>query len=227
MSDENYTDPNDTTAISTPGGAVTPYMPDDGGWNAPPDESGRQIAGELLRFDNGKWYIGKEKTPVADGTRFLAMAIQVGWKCWEGGKVVKFVSEIDGRYPRREQLGHLDETRWPKGLDGKPSDPWQNSREALLVNPRTFEQFTFCIASKGGRSALDDLKASVATARRISPGVVPVVELASKMMSTQFGMKPKPYLKIIGWRFPQEGTGLLGVATPKGGNGDLDDEIPF
>ena len=73
MSDENYmiamkkntSEAPDATGLLVmkgPDTAVTAVMPNDGGWNAPPDEeSNRQIVGELLRWDK-QWLSGKEKT---------------------------------------------------------------------------------------------------------------------------------------------------------------------
>ena len=101
--------------------AVRVIPPSDGGWNSPIDDdtSGRQIEGALLRFDNA-WSTGKEKTPIANGTRQVALGIKTGWKRWENGKVVEFVSEINGHYPKRDELGHDDQELWEPGPGGEP-----------------------------------------------------------------------------------------------------------
>jgi len=185
--------------------AVRVIPPSDGGWNSPIDDdtSGRQIEGALLRFDNG-WSTGKEKTPIANGTR----------------QVVEFVSEINGHYPKRDELGHDDQELWEPGPGGEPSDPWQNSREVLLMDPLTCVALTFCTASAGGRSAVDDLKNAVRNARRLRPGVVPLISLESQAMPTRYGMKSKPYLKIVDWSVP--GAEVTALAPPD----DLNDKIP-
>ena len=68
---------------------------------------------------------------IPNGTRFIVLDIKTGWKRWENGKVVEFVTEIDGHYPKRHELGYDDESAWECGPDDKPTDPWQNSREGV------------------------------------------------------------------------------------------------
>ena len=202
--------------------AVLATSPNDGGWDSPLDDdaSGRQIQGSLLRWDNKQWSTGKEKTPIADGTRLAALGIKAVYKRWENGKVVEFVSEINGHYPKRDELGHDDQKLWEPGPDGNPSDPWQNSREVLLMDPHTCTALTFCTASAGGRSAVDDLKNAVRNARRLRSGVVPLISLESQAMPTRYGMKSKPYLKIVDWSVP--GAEVTALAPPD----DLNDKIP-
>jgi hypothetical protein len=202
------------------GTAVQAYTPADDGWNSPieDDSAGRQINGMLLRYDDKLWLAGKEKTPIAGGTRFIAVDIRAGWKRWENGKVANFITEVDGHYPKRHELGYSDESTWECGPDDKPADPLQNSREVLLINPQTCAAYTFCTASAGGRSAVDDLKNAVRTARRLRPGVVPVVELGWQPMSTKFGMKSKPYFKAVDWIVP--GAEVIAIAHDTSGMHD-------
>ncbi|MET0705306.1 MAG: hypothetical protein ABWY82_00465, partial [Tardiphaga sp.] len=145
------------------GTAMQAHKPVDDGWNSPIEDegAGRQIQGTLLRYDDKQWFTGKEKTVIPNGTRLIALDIKKGWKRWGNGKVVEFVTEIEGHYPKRHELGHDDERVWECGPGDKPTDPWQNSREALLIDPHTCAAYTFCTASGGGRSAVDDLKNAV------------------------------------------------------------------
>jgi hypothetical protein len=186
------------------GTAMQTYTPVDDGWNSPIDDdgAGRQIQGTLLRYDDKQWFAGKERTVIPNGSRYIALGIKKGWKRWENGKVVDFVTEIDGHYPKRHELGYTDESKWECGPDDEPADPLQNSREVLLMDPHTCTACTFCTASAGGRSAVDDLKNAVRNARRLRPGVVPLVSLEWQVMPTKHGMKSKPYLKIVDWSVP-------------------------
>jgi hypothetical protein len=88
------------------------------------------------------------------------------------------------------------------------------------MDPLTCVALTFCTASAGGRSAVDDLKNAVRNARRLRPGVVPLISLESQAMPTRFGMKSKPYLKIVDWSVP--GAEVTALAPPD----DLNDKIP-
>ena len=81
-----------------------------------------------------QWFASKKKAGNRNGTIFIVLAIMTGWKRWENGKVVEFVTEIHGHYPKRHELGYDDEEAWECGPDDKPTDPWQNSREGLLID---------------------------------------------------------------------------------------------
>jgi hypothetical protein len=202
------------------GTAMQAYTPVDEGWNSPVDDdgAGRQIQGTLLRFDDKQWFAGKEKTVIPNGSRYIALGIKAGWKHWAGGKVVDFVTEVGGHYPKRHELGYTDESKWECGPDDKPTDPLQNSREVLLIDPHTCTAFTFCTASAGGRSAVDDLRNAVRNARRLRPGVVPLVSLEWQVMPTKYGMKSKPYFKIVDWSVP--GAEVIAIAHDSSGMND-------
>jgi hypothetical protein len=124
---------------------------------------------------------------------------RTGWRRWEGGRIVEFIAEINGHYPQRYELGHTDERTWGPGPGGKPSDPWQDSREVVLIREVDLSEFTFCTSTGGGRAAVDALRNSMANARLLRPDQFPVIELAWKPMRTAFGTKSKPDLKVVGW----------------------------
>jgi hypothetical protein len=138
--------------------ALTPaYTPDDGDFNSVDD--GRQIRGALISFADKQWFTGsgKYKEELPAGTRLVVVGVRRGWKHWRDGEVVEFRQEVDGHYPRREELGDLDEATWECGLTDSPTDPWQDSREAVMVNPDDYTEYTYCTSSGGGRRACDQL----------------------------------------------------------------------
>jgi len=81
------------------GTAVQHYTPDNDGWTDPIDpESGRQIQGELLTFNDKQFFAGsgKYKDELAIGTQLVAVGVKAGFKLWQDGACLKFVTEIDG-----------------------------------------------------------------------------------------------------------------------------------
>ena len=59
------------------------------------------------------------------------------------------------------------------------------------------------------------------------PGAVPVVALDVAPMTTKYGRKSKPVLRIVGWKGSAEGEPRQLITKPPGSRGDMDDEIPF
>jgi hypothetical protein len=163
--------------------------------------SPHQIRGTLLTFADRQYLagVGQFKTEVPLGTRFIVLETRAGWRRWEGGKIVEFVTEINGHYPQRAQLGHTDERAWAPGPGGRPSDCWQDAREALLLREIDLSEYTLAIATGGGRASLDALARSMQNANLLRPGQFPLIELAWRPMNTAFGTKSKPDLRIVGW----------------------------
>jgi hypothetical protein len=184
----------------TGGTVLRLYTSDTVGRNSP-----HQIRGTLLTFADRQYLagVGQFRTEVPLGARFICLETRAGWRRWEGGKIVEFVSEVHGHYPQRYELGHTDERTWGPGPGGKPADPWQDAREALLLREIDFAEFTFAIATGGGRVAIDTLRRSMQNANLLRPNQFPIVELAWLPMHTSYGTKSKPDFKIVGWWVPE------------------------
>jgi hypothetical protein len=191
-------------------------------WNSPADGA-RQFEGDLLTFNAGQYLRGgsKYRKELATGTSLAALSVKFVWKRWLDKRVVELITDVGNHYPRREELGYRDESKWERGLDGRPADPLQDSREILFVNPVTFETYTFCTSSFGGRRSVDELDSAMRNARRIRPDIVPLVSLESQAMPTKFGVKSRPYFRILNWSAP--GAEQPAIAPPAS---DLDDKIP-
>ena len=211
--------------------------PADDGWNDAASEAGeRMIRGTILRFADWRWTAGKERTEIETGTRLVALATAAMWVRWEDGKPAEYrVRQPGRRLPERDELGHDDQDEWEIGPDGKPQDPWQNTRLVYLVDPQTAEAFTFSTSSWGGRGAVTDLGDQIARMRTVHPDAVPIVELQAAEMPTKHGRKSKPVFKIVGWKSadgdkpaPVERQISAGATARREINRrELDDEIPF
>ena len=121
------------------------HIPADDGWDdAAGEASERTIRGHLLKFADWRWTLGKEATPVDNGTRLIALATAAMWVRWEDGKPVEHIIRRPGeRLPEREKLSHTNEDEWETGPGGEPKDPWANTQLVYLVDPDTAEAYTF------------------------------------------------------------------------------------
>jgi hypothetical protein len=206
----------------------------DGWGDAAAENAGRVLRGNLLKFSDWTWSKGGG-AELKDGTQLVALGTVRAWVKWEGGKPAKYLIPEAGRaMPEREELGDLNQDDWEAGVDGKPKDPWQNTRFVHLVDPVSAEIFTFSTSSWGGRGAVADLAEQIQRVRYANPGALPVVELSAAPMVTKFGKKSKPLFKVIEWRKggslvqgdepqPQPPRPQLEHAAAK----SFDDEIPF
>jgi hypothetical protein len=179
-----------------------PATIDDDGWNdAAAEMASKVLRGTLLKFADWKWTKGTEATEVEEGTQLVAVGTAAAWVKWQGGKPVQYEMRQPGqKLPDREALGDMDEALWEPGPDGNPRDPWQSTRFVYLLDPISVEILTFSTSSGGGRSAVIDLADQIARMRKLGrPGALPIVELGSAPMKTQFGRKSKPVLKIVKW----------------------------
>jgi hypothetical protein len=214
-------------------------VPANDGWDDAAAEAGeRTIKGTLLKFADWKWSAGKAATPVADGTKLVALATAAGWVRWENGKPAEYRMRQPGRrLPDRDELGYNDETEWPVGPSGEPQDPCRNTRWVYLVDPVTAEAFTFTTSSWGGRGAVTDLGDQISRMRTVHPDAVPIIELRAAEMLTKFGRKSKPVFKIIGWKSADTNKPLpverqvtkreAKAAEEEASRREMDDEIPY
>jgi hypothetical protein len=207
----------------------------DGWGDAAAEASERMIRGTLLKFADWRWTTGKEATPIADGTKLVALATVAMWVRWEDKKPAEYrMRESGRRLPDREELGHNDESQWDKDLSGEPQDPWRNTRLVYLVNPSTAAAFTFSTSSWGGRGAVVDLGDQISRMRSVHADAVPIVELHAAEMPTKYGRKSRPVFKIVEWKTadagepaPAERQITAQEAKQTIDHHDMDDEIPF
>jgi hypothetical protein len=159
------------------------------------------IVGKMLKFTiDGKYKVEKTDN-LPDNTTLVAMDVATAWVKWQDGKPLEHRITLPGLpHPDREDLSDQDKTTWERGLNGEPADPWRDTRFLRLIDPRTGQDYTLVTDTYGGRKAVGDLKSQISNVRYAYPGAVPVVQLGSTMMKTAFGLKPRPEIKVVGWR---------------------------
>jgi|KBSMisStandDraft_5_1062788.scaffolds.fasta_scaffold956499_1 hypothetical protein len=186
--------------------------------------------------------VGKENEAVKEGRQLVAVSTAAAWVKWEGGKPIEYrVREPGVPMPERGELGDCDRTEWENGSDGKPRDPWQNTRFVHLIDPQTAEAFTFSTSSGGGVDCVINLADQIKRMRSKHPNAVPLVELGAAPMRTKHGWKSKPMLRVVGWRnaavtvamaqpgqpLPAPGTTATSASIQGTTVNDMDDDIPF
>src|SRR5689334_12084355 len=86
----------------------------------------------IIKFNSltGRWFDPKNPDLTEDlsGKRQLVADVRNvhhGYQKFDGNiPVDNRIVRIDRKLPLREELGDLDQSRWEKGFNGQPKDPW-------------------------------------------------------------------------------------------------------
>jgi hypothetical protein len=206
----------------------------DNDWGEPADDFNQHlIQGELLKCVDGYWSIGRDRKPLPPDTRLVAVGAKEAWVRFgaKGTPPEYRIRKAGEPFPQRHELGDLDESAWPDGLDGKPSDPWKHTRYCYFTDPKTAEIYTFAPSSMSGRRAVNDLHNQILRMRLARPGRSPVIEFLSAPFKAKVGPKMAPRLKVVGWvGGDDDEPSTSAQAKPPSqlpANGDMNDIIPF
>jgi hypothetical protein len=194
------------------------------------------IIGSMVKFVD-RDYVADKTEKLPEGITLVALSTVTAWVKWEGGSPVEHrVTHAGQGHPHRDDLPDQNKELWEidEKFTGKPRDPWHDSRYVHLICPKTGRDFTFVTDTYGGRAAVGDLKNAIRNVRHARPGAVPVVKLGWKMMSTQFGQRPRPVFTITEWRDGGSGEPTMHPIEPSNKRGaiehkkeEFDDLVPF
>ena len=150
--------------------------------------------GPLLKFDanTSKYTIDKNEVPV--GRKFIVHIQQYarGWVLFRDKRPVecKIHKITEGKPPDREELD--------SAIADSDDDGWVYQRYLPLEDYDTSELITFVSKSTGAKIALENLIQAYMMGRH--RGGLPIICLAiSDFRTREFGRKPRPDFKLIGW----------------------------
>lgn len=202
--------------------------------------------GKVVRYNKGSWFVAGEE--VKECTLFIAQMPEVQIVCtkWVNSKPAVRRTEYvrdRARTPDRAALGDTDPTRWERGNDGKPKDPWSVETILPLIRVDDDELCCFFTSSHGGRSAIAGLLTQYADRIRVGAYGLPIIDLKSRSYEhLQYGKTLVPVLAIESWQdnglpppAPRIGatptvTAIAPAAAPgapPAKHDDLDDDLPF
>jgi len=146
------------------------------GWDAQANDSAASpMKGSSIKFDNGAYFIGREKTLIQPDRQFVAIDVREGWLFLKKDCPAEYdMRAVGGPKPPRPN-SFSDPSEWPDGLDGNPADPWRYAKFLYLLDPLSAEVFTFTSSTTGGRIGISDLSSQIQLMRNTRPGAVPIV----------------------------------------------------
>jgi hypothetical protein len=162
------------------------------------DPDASPIRGGNVKFADGPYVVGKEKTPLDPTRRFLALDKAGGWLFLKAGCSPEWVMHLPGT-PKPERP-ESDESTWPVGLSGSPECPWRWCHLLYLMDVDSGETLTLSGSTAGMKIAVNELAQQIKSMRNLKPHAIPIIELQSVMMPTKWGSKRRPSLKVISWR---------------------------
>ena len=155
--------------------------------------------GPLLKFDanTSKYTIDKNEVPV--GRKFIVHIQQYarGWVLFRDKRPVecKIHKITEGKPPDREELD--------SAIADSDDDGWVYQRYLPLEDYDTSELMTFVSKSTGAKIALENLIQAYMMGRH--RGGLPIICLTiSDFRTREFGRKPRPDFKLIGWTSDHE-----------------------
>ena len=156
-------------------------------------------SGPLLKFDanTSKYTIDKSEVPL--GRKFIVHIPQYarGWVLFRDKSPVDYkVHKItEGKPPDRKELD--------SSIADLDEDGWVYQRYLPLEDYDTSELITFVSKSTGAKIAIENLIQAYMMGRH--RGGLPIVCLAiSDFRTREFGRKPRPDFKLIGWTSDHE-----------------------
>jgi hypothetical protein len=130
-------------------------------------EDPQATIGKLIKFSKGEYLKGMdaEVVPVESMFSVACDLMLRGFILWRDGKPVehKVVSIASGKpLPRRDDLGHDDQSMWPVDAKGDPRDPWQPVMYMPMMSEEG-ELATFTTGSASGIKSVNRLLRRYAT----------------------------------------------------------------
>jgi hypothetical protein len=166
------------------------------------DRTANPARGVEFVFNNSAYVTVGDKSPISGQVIIIDRA--EGWRFLKAGCQPEWIMRRLGE-PKPEQPICPEET-WPvSSYSGEPECPWKYTLYIQGLKVGTGEAVTFATSTIGGRVAVDELTDQIQSMRRLGrAGALPIIELCTKMMPTKkFGNRPRPWFKIVGWKFPQ------------------------
>jgi hypothetical protein len=166
--------------------------------------SERSIIGQRVRFGNdGKWRLPGQ----AELTKPV-IAVNVRRSIIKWGKDKKkppetiFLKAGEKIPDLKKKNEDTPQSEWVTGFDGKPKGPWEAQHIVYMIDPISIDQYSYPTSTIGGGIAVRELIDRILWMRRFKGNkVYPVVQLATRVMPTQYGPqgRPRPHFEIVDW----------------------------
>jgi hypothetical protein len=182
----------------------------------------------LLKCVDGRWSADEEEMP--PGQKFLVTGMARGLRCFKKDSYDEIKERPGEALPDPDLLNAaVPQAEWDTDLSNQPRAPWKLAWAVYLTNENA-EEFTAINDTSGMRIAYQKLASQLRNKPALMGGGIweAIVELDTRSMKTQFGVKLRPAFTVVEWRRRGDGQALLPAPTPEPTVADdLGDAIPF
>jgi hypothetical protein len=173
--------------------------------------NGRLSKGQIAKWDaEAKWH---DRDGLALPTPMFIIGYDTGLRRWKDKQLEEIVNKP---LPNVAALNTtVPVAEWELDLAGKPRPPWAKNYAVYMVDLIAGTLYSYVHDTVGARICFDQLRESIAVMQALRGArVLPVAQLDQRPMKTNFGMKSRPHLQIIGWRIPGGGGGDSAALAP-------------
>jgi hypothetical protein len=171
---------------------------DDDGFSRTLRADNRLLKGIHARWtDSAEWH-DRDNLPIP--SPLLVVGATTALQSWKD-RVPTVIT--DKPLPDPDELNAtIPQSEWEIGLDGKPRPPWQTVHAVYMVHEASGVTYTALNSTSGWRIAFEALSEAVTVKRMLHGGVrmLPIVSLETRPFKTNFGIRKRPHLQIVGWR---------------------------
>jgi hypothetical protein len=180
--------------------------------------SGRVIQGEKLTFSNDFVWLAGDDEEIPQTLELCVIDTQKVVQKWIDQVAVDIIwVPPQQKWPDIDKLNDAcPKTEWRKDFNGNLVGPWQRSRVTYFVNLDSMQKYTWPTGTVGGDICIRDFRDRVKMMRKLrGERVFAIVTLGDCYMSTRFGGRQRPDLKIVRWIIlGPDGRALSGPTTP-------------
>jgi len=193
---------SDTQMTTYRGDGFAGYETQSEGGDQQQQQTGNVIQGAVVKFTNEANWVTRDGLELSPDLELVAIGVARVVQKWQDQLPVE--TRILGpgeKFPDLDQLNaDTPRTEWGKGPDGQPRGPWQAQHILYLLDPATWDQFSFPTGTTGGAIAIRELVEKIKWFRKFKgPHLVPVVCLSDKFMQTKFGGRQRPHFLVKHW----------------------------
>ncbi len=180
------------------------------------EDRARLIKGTKLQFTNDFQWVAGDEVIEADREFIVIKQVKAEQKWIDDRPVETVFLGSSEKWRDLDKLNDAEPRELWREKFGKQVGPWEHCRVVYLVDPQTWQIYTFPTSSWGGDQCVRDLRDATDLARRVrGQDLYPRVSLGDTFMKTSYGGRQRPVFTIKGYESLNGGQAAVTAEAPK------------